>query len=414
MFRVKPAGAQVWVDGVRQPTYQKGVSLSVGRHRVLIKAKGHDSATREVQIYSSDATLLRVVLKAKPVSVVIRSSPPGASLKLGDVSLGQTPYQGQRRPGWVRVSLQKAGFIAVQSDWQIHHSQANTLHLLLGGWSKVFAPNTPRATSMSWVPAGYFTRGAKERDIKAALGLCRASGKTCRPSWFSAEQPARQIWLRAFWIDVSEVSLKQFRACVRAGVCQKPRFRQKEPTLPVVGVTWSQARRFCRWRGGRLPTEAEWEKAARGPDREGLRRFPWGAKWEQKKANHGAFLKDSGSSGADKSDGFAFAAPVTSFGKGRSPFRLLHMAGNVAEWVQDCFYTSYYRRSPERMPVHLPEDDCLSRVVRGGSWMQPPWELRVTSRLPLPEKTQSLTVGFRCARDPQPTKQTLTKIRRLR
>lgn len=159
-------------------------------------------------------------------------------------------------------------------------------------------------------------------------------------SVFPPEKPGHLVTVDAFWIDRLEVSNAQYRLCVEDGTCAEPRSwadanfnADDQPAL----VPWESAATYCEWAGGRLPTEAEWEKAARGPDG---RRWPWGIVFEGVKANL---------SGQD--DGYGFTAPVGSFPGDVSPFGLLDMAGNAAEWVSDWWDPEYYAKSPTENPT---------------------------------------------------------------
>ncbi|MEW6774896.1 MAG: SUMF1/EgtB/PvdO family nonheme iron enzyme [Bdellovibrionota bacterium] len=225
------------------------------------------------------------------------------------------------------------------------------------------------------VPGGPFLRGA-------------SGGKT-------DEQPARKASLGAYYIDRTEVSAAKYQECSDLGACTPARIYPEEsgPDSPVTGVSWFQARDYCLWRGKRLPTEAEWEKAARGDT--GWR-FPWGDLFDPKRAN-GADTADDGTLGG--TDGFAALAPVESFPDGASPYGILQMAGNVSEWVLDWYDPEYYRRGPIKNPRG--PSTGTQKVVRGGSWNDvqraETGDLRATSRTPLDFNAARAFIGFRCA-----------------
>ena len=203
------------------------------------------------------------------------------------------------------------------------------------------------------------------------------------------EKPVQQVTLSPFCIDKTEVTVAAYRACVRAGKCRSPADNENACTWgesgmdqhPMNCVDWNQANTFCAWAGGRLPTEAEWEYAARGSDG---RKYPWG-----NRAPSPTRLNMSGTA-----DGWERTAPVGSYPKGASPFGVLDMAGNAWEWTADKYYDEY---SPE--PATNPQnpgDDSSSRVARGGSWSSvDPAEVRAASRK---EFQPDAKLGFRCAR----------------
>ncbi len=251
-----------------------------------------------------------------------------------------------------------------------------------------------------WLESASFVMGASERDVEYAVTLCRASRPVdldslgpvtdgaCSPLRFSRELPRHRAWTAAYGIDRTEVTNERWRRCVIAGRCPPNRLRTDEPRLaaprmPVAGVTWSEARDFCAFAGGRLPTDMEWERAARGSHRRW--RFPWGRQFNPGLANHGRAPR-----GPSDADGWTHAAPVGSFPDGVSPHGLLDMAGNVFEWTAS---------PPREQDIGLGADPDVYRTIRGGSWSQPPELLRVTHRAWLPVAEQRSDLGFRCAYD---------------
>ncbi len=239
------------------------------------------------------------------------------------------------------------------------------------------------------VPAGWFLMGTPRKD-EISLGLDGPYDDT--------EQPQRRIWLDPFEIDREEVSLGNYltwllRASRRPdlGLAREllmARARKvPESALaawPVFYVQWFEADAYCRSLGKRLPSEAEWEKAARGTEG---RLFPWGA---------AAPAPDLARFSRHIDNVVLPIAPTDSFPTGRSPYGLLHMAGNVAEWVQDWGGIDTYVSMSERNP-RGPADGRY-KIVRGGSWRSSPAMLRTATRggaLPL---FSSSTIGFRCAR----------------
>jgi iron(II)-dependent oxidoreductase len=201
------------------------------------------------------------------------------------------------------------------------------------------------------------------------------------------EYPERTISMSAYAIDRTEVTNAAYRLCVRAKACEATQYLD-DPELgqddtPVVGVTWDDARNFCKWVGKRLPTEAEWEYAAKGSD---LRKWPW----------QGAFKGDSANTNSAE-DQHEKTAPVGSYQAGESPHGALDMAGNAAEWVSDYYDPTWYRTSKQEKDPRGPESG-RERVVRGGSYLSSAHQTRVSARhAKIPTDTDN-TVGFRCAK----------------
>jgi formylglycine-generating enzyme required for sulfatase activity len=255
---------------------------------------------------------------------------------------------------------------------------------------------------MVYVPAGEFIMGSTEAEVDSALSLCNEyAGGACPRRLFEDEPPQHTVYLDAFYIDKTEVTNAQYRECVETGACDAPSDTTYYDDAnyaqhPVVVVSWNDADAYCRWAGKRLPTEAEWEKAARGTD--GWV-YPWGNTFDGSKVNfcdkncpEDVFWKD-----ASVDDGYIYTAPVGSYPAGASPYGALNMAGNVKEWVADWYDPGYYSQSPARNPSG--PDSGEERVTRGGSWYDTPAPVRSVFRGGFyPDEIYSY-VGFRCARD---------------
>lgn len=268
--------------------------------------------------------------------------------------------------------------------------------------------------TMVLLPGGGFTIGSGLDEWKAAKTICGGEvlGDLCREKDypFGYEIWAHTAYLDAFFIDRTEVTVAAYRRCMTAGECSTPTFtsgdaRFDRDDLPVTHVSYDDARSYCAFRGGRLPTEAEWERAARGGK---PRRYPWGDLPNPKLANHGAL--DLGSvflsngeplyGVPDTTDGFAWLAPVGSFPNGATPEGVHDLAGNVAEWVSDWF-SDQYPNAAVGNPKGPPSGQL--RVVRGGSYRHPMAMLRGAFRDRRPGSAREPTIGFRCVRDPKPS-----------
>lgn len=204
------------------------------------------------------------------------------------------------------------------------------------------------------------------------------------------EQPQRTLILGAFAIDRYEVTNFQYQQFVDAAGHRKSgppaRYaknmgRMRGVNQPVVYVSWDDAEAYCRWKGKRLPTEAEWEKAMRGTDG---RLWPWG---NVELANGANWVRVQ--------DGYDVTASVGSFKTDRSPYGVMDGAGNVMEWVADWYSENYYKDAPELNPQG-PEYGVY-RVLRGGGYTTSGADIRITSRSKMVPDFRDETIGFRCA-----------------
>jgi iron(II)-dependent oxidoreductase len=247
-----------------------------------------------------------------------------------------------------------------------------------------------RSSPMIAIPAGHFLIGSKRIDDDP-YGLWTQFDDT--------ELPQQRVWLDGYELDRDEVSLGEYLAFLKQRKQHPSEALQKliwhvitvhsvtDHTLtrwPALYVTWFEARDFCASKGKRLPTEAEWEKAARGPDG---KLFPWG---EQAPTNALAMF------GQHHVHEIPILAPVDSHDNGNSSYGVHHMAGNVAEWVQDWFGFDYYAYMPEKNPKGPASGRY--RGVRGGSWKSKIIMLRTATRSGSAPDQRSATIGYRCAR----------------
>lgn len=263
---------------------------------------------------------------------------------------------------------------------------------------------------MVLIPPGEFTMGSPE-----------GSGG------FPDEQPERRVLLSGFYLDRFEVTNGAYAEFVNATHHRSPANTNEAATLwkanqpipsidnhPVVNVSWDDADAYCRWAGKRLPTEAEWEKAARGTDH---RRYPWGNGWDIRMANSASYWAQRTVDFNSSADWEAFwlrgegarlakvhgiqgevlTMPVDSFPEAVSPYGVFGMAGNVAEWVQDWYDPNYYRHAPLSDPMG-PSRGAI-KAMRGGSWLKPAASLRTSDRDWGTIDSRPSGTGFRCAKD---------------
>lgn len=265
-----------------------------------------------------------------------------------------------------------------------------------GGWAPPPVPRGPpvplgpgaplNLSETVLVPGGVFQSGSGSDERKLALLLCGQRRGRAGPACFGVgaeELPAATASLSPFALDRTEVSWGRYLNCVRAGACSPVPSRfgpPKDPSLPVVGVNHGEAARYCRFVGGRLPTDAEWEQAGRGHVNP-PRIWPWGHHAVRDCARHGS------PSGATLAGG---AAPVGTTWCDASPYGVLDLAGNVREWAV---------RDPKAAPPPGRPADSNLRPVRGGSYRRPEWEGRVAARSLEQGDLRSEDLGFRCARD---------------
>lgn len=242
---------------------------------------------------------------------------------------------------------------------------------------------------MVFIPAGEFLLGAGENDPSADVD----------------EIPQVTVYLDAFWIDQFEVTNQQYQTCVNAGVCNPPadfesatRFTyyddRDSADYPVINVSWINAADYCQWRDARLPTEAEWEKAARGTNGD---IYPWGDAFEDMHSNYCAstiLCPD------EPEDGFKDTAPVGSFPTGASPYGVHDMAGNVNEWVADWYDPNYYASLTAGIENPAGPETGAERGIRGGSAGLNATKLRTTNRGSAKPDRYGYYGGFRCAQTP--------------
>ncbi len=281
-------------------------------------------------------------------------------------------------------------------------------------WTDTPAPSTPTATDKpTLTPSATLTATATEpiaptvSEIDGMEMVYVPEGKF----WMGDDYDRHQIHLDAFWIDRTEVTNAMFANFLNAEGNQMSGARMKwlntegdgalieksggvwrplsgYENHPVVNVNWYGAQAYCAWAGRRLPTEAEWEKAARGND---SREYPWGNEFESSLAN---FNDDTTTCSAAGCDGFERTSPVGSFPGGESPYGALDLMGNVSEWIWDWHGCNYYFESPAENPPG--PNTGYRRVIRGGSWNDNPQYMKNSISLDLLPDMSAIDIGFRC------------------
>lgn len=256
---------------------------------------------------------------------------------------------------------------------------------LTGNFAEPAAPD--RITSVPWNNLRILTGASNDASMvlipagEFAMGSDRGQAD---------EQPVHRVSLDAFHLDVYEVTVSRYAEFLASQRADPP-FKWNEATTgsqgnkPVTGVDWYDAREYCRWVGKRLPTEAEWEMAARGTEG---RLYPWGNEHP---------TKAHANAGQTKWRGYDTLTNVGRYGPGKSPNGLYDLAGNLWEWVADWYDPTYYQYSPRENPTG-PSAGPL-RVLRGGAWNNDSQSIRSANRAGYAPKARRNDVGFRCAKD---------------
>lgn len=344
-----PGQAEVRVDGERVlgVTPLRKVEIPVGTRRFELRKDRYEPQTFELEIQEEYQYTQAYDLVPKKGLLEVYSSPTGAAIWLNNQIQEQgTPMRFQLAPGSYTVSVYAPGFITTEAVVVLGPEERKTVDL------KMAEGDAP--PGMVLVPAG-----------DAIIGVDHQSPD---------ERPRRTIFVEAFYIDKYEVTNAEFKT-----VFPHHRVDKGKENYPVVGVTWNQATAYASAVKKRLPTEIEWEKAARGVDG---REYPWGNLFDATIANTNATSP-------------AKVSEVGQFRGGASPYGCLDMAGNVCEWT-----SSWYSAYPGNQLIEK-EYGQLYRVLRGGSYLGSPFDARsARRRFDLPDRTRA-DYGFRCVVDVQ-------------
>ena len=306
----------------------------------------------------------------------LRSEPIGATVYINDVRVGRTPL--------TKYEIGARGQDEEPVTVRLEHNGYNSEELTLKpgketGWLNTSQPDTrilgKDGGEMALIPAGEFQMGSNNGD--------------------SDEKPVHTVYVDAFYMDIYEVTVGQYKRFVRETGHRAPNWNDVaaySPTdrHPIIYVSWYDAMAYAHWAGKRLPTEAEWEKAARG-DLVG-QKYPWGNSIDSSKANYSRNVEGTTHVGSYPPNGYG----------------LYDMAGNVWEWCLDAYDGNFYRNSPRRNPIagadsitHITNNFTnvkSPRVLRGGSWPFNPRYLRVAPRNRNTPTNANFNLGFRCAR----------------
>jgi len=400
-----PAGADVFLDG-RNTGRQTPCTLQValgqtmtGSATVALEMTGYQRDERAVPVDAGKPAAVQFTLSRAPYQLAVNSTPGGGEIYVDGRDAGrQTPSTltidaGDHPTRDVTIAVELPGYARVERKLTLGNGNAPTIALAFGpplGMPStpapapapvpVPAPGLPAGTragevrtnpkdgaALVWVPAGEFLMGSASTDHLASKD----------------ETPQRRVMLAGYWIYRSEVTVTQFRAFMTAAgyafdwTARKPPWGWSD-SLPMVNVTWRDARAYAAWAGGSLPTEAQWEKAARGTDG---RLYPWGNAWSATACN-------------TSEKGLNRPMPVGSYPAGASPYGAQDMAGNVGEWCAD-WYDHYSKATAPRNPIGPATGKW--RILRGGSWRYTADGARCASRDYGSTAFYWLTAGFRCA-----------------
>jgi formylglycine-generating enzyme required for sulfatase activity len=277
--------------------------------------------------------------------------------------------------------LDNADGIGLNDEQQAVHQQ------LLAKLSRRRSTDSPNMQRLDGMPGEEGQTGTQE----APMALVPAGEFTMGSNLADDEKPAHRVYLNAFYMDKYEVTVGQYAKYLEVTDMEEPpdwhiMNQSQHQKRPVVNVDWEDAVMYCKWAGKRMPTEAEWEKAARGTDG---RIYPWGNEAPTRlHANYGR----------KEWNNHLALVPVGSFEEGKSPYGIYDMAGNAWEWVSDWYDFDYYKSSPRRNPIGPATGE--SKVVRGGSWLYVPEFLRSAHRFAAQPTNRHFGYGFRCAKTP--------------
>ncbi len=319
---------------------------------------------QEIQIEADKRQEISVQPKEEFGHLELNSQPQGAMVYIDGEFKGETPLTISD----LSIGFNQLKLIKYTPEAILRHEAQVTINLGANQLNIAQLERVIPPADMVFIPGSDFEMGGMQ-------------GK-------SNEQPLHQVYLDNFYIDKYEVSNARYNEFVQATGNKPPTLWGDEnfnqPKQPVVGVSWQDAGNYCKWAGKRLPSEAEWEKTARGTNGH---LYPWGDEFVYGQANI-----------IVPGDGYRYTAPVGSYPDSVGPYGALDMAGNAAEWCADWYASDYYANSPDAEPQGLTSGEY--RIVRGGSWNSPGYDVRSTSRWRYYPDTPRSYIGFRCVWQP--------------
>ena len=340
--------------------------LRRGRYQLALQKEGYRTAKKRLRVRRRQERV-KLRLEIASAALTVQTQPAGATLVLdGEIQAKKTPTTLRvpaNKP--FTIVVKRKGLPTILRSMKLPLGANKTLRLQLDPKASLKAPK--KQSDMVYVKGGPFYMGNNAGTAK--------------------EKPMTKITLRGFRIDRTEVTVAAYMACVKSGTCSASKrgsgcnqYITGHTQHPINCVTWYQARTYCRWAKKRLPTEAEWEKAARG---QSPQLYPWGH--AAPSCRRAAFR------------GCSSGTRPTKQLSGRSPYGAYDMSGNVWEWVQDYYSDDFYKKSKLSQPVNRARGNGY-KVIRGGSWRAPKDEIHVTYRADYWPSKHSNAVGFRCAR----------------
>lgn len=452
LVRSEPAGAEILFNGQLIGRTPASVKLPPGEQQLTIRLDGHEDVTVPVNVRANEVLQTPLTkLSPLPGSVVVTTTPAGAKVYVDGRDTGEvTPCVLKLPPGQVNVRVVLDGRESRQEAVTVLGGKTVRLpawdlpvSLKPAGWPDYLSSFTPPA-GMDWssfrvsakdgmpqvlIPAGEFTVGSTKAEQEWAYQeAVKALGDGAQRSWFESEGPQKQVTLSAYWMDVHEVTNEQYCRFLNSrqpneaerkewvylvGEQQRnylePQLEQRggryapvagKERYPVIWVTWTGAQAYADWAGRALPTEAQWERAARGGRQT---KYVWGDSdtppagagnlCDEKAVARWTDWRAPGKYFPGYNDGYETTSPVCAFRP--NGYGLYDLAGNVLEWCRDWYADDWYSKMPSRDPENATQGNA--RVVRGGSWLSNPGDLRVSNRLRNTPDNRNNNLGFRCA-----------------